>query len=370
MKPPLLLRPLSESEQLALNLGLRSPDAFILRRCQILLASAAGNKPAQIARVIGCAPQTVRNAIHNFAQRGLAALKPQSSRPKTVQRIFDEVKLSQLKTLLHTSPRNLGKKRSTWTLGLLVTVCFERGVTAQKVSVETLRQAFQTMGVSWKRAKNWITSPDPQYQLKKSQRQRLIKLTQAHADWVLGFLDEVWWSRLAQPHLHSWTEDEFLRLLQKSIDKNDPDKKALSSYGLWCPELQKMFLRFVEERPVSEITCKFLEWCCQQLKSNGTKVLALVWDNASWHVSRQVRAWIREHNQTVKSSGGVRILVCHLPVKSPWLNPIEPKWVHGKRAIVEPERVLSAAEVRKRVCDYFNCQQLPLLQRSVKQEKS
>ena len=65
MKPPLLLPPLSESEQLALNLGLRSPDAFILRRCQILLASAAGNKPAQIARVIGCAPQTVRNAIHH-----------------------------------------------------------------------------------------------------------------------------------------------------------------------------------------------------------------------------------------------------------------------------------------------------------------
>ncbi len=155
-----------------------------------------------------------------------------------------QVKLSQLKTLLHTSPRNLGKKRSTWTLGLLVTVCFERGVTAQKVSVETLRQAFQTMGVSWKRAKNWITSPDPQYQLKKSQRQRFIKLTQAHDDWVLGFLDEVWWSRLAQPHLHNSTEDDFLRLLQKSIDKNDPDKKALSSYGLWCPELEKMFLRF------------------------------------------------------------------------------------------------------------------------------
>ncbi len=76
-----------------------------------------------------------------------------------------------------------------------------------------------------------------------------------------------------------------------------------------------------------------------------------------------VRAWIRQHNQTVKTSGGVRILVCHLPVKSPWLNPIEPKWVHGKRAIVEPERVLTAAEVRERVCDYFNCQQLPLLQR-------
>ena len=148
MKPPLLLRPLSESEQLALNLGLRSRDAFILRRCQILLASSAGHKPAQIARVIGCATQTVRNAIHDFEQRGLAALTLRSSRPKTILPIFDEIKRSQLKTLLHTNPRNLGKKRSTWTLELLVSVCFELGVTKQKVSVETMRQAFKTMGVS------------------------------------------------------------------------------------------------------------------------------------------------------------------------------------------------------------------------------
>ena len=51
----------------------------------------------------------------------------------------------------------------------------------------------------------------------------------------------------------------------------------------------------------------------------------------------------------------MRILACHLPVKSPWLNPIEPQWVHGKRAIVEPARLLSAQEVADRVCAYFDC---------------
>ncbi len=77
---------------------------------------------------------------------------------------------------------------------------------------------------------------------------------------------------------------------------------------------------------------------------------ALIWDNASWHVSKAVRAWIRTHNRAVKRRGqGVRILACYLPVKSPWLNPIEPKWVHSKRAIVEPTRLLSAQEVADRV---------------------
>ncbi len=49
-------------------------------------------------------------------------------------------------------------------------------------------------------------------------------------------------------------------------------------------------------------------------------------------------------------SPGVRLLICRLPVKSPWLNPIEFKWVHGKRAVVEPARLLSAHEVAERVC--------------------
>jgi hypothetical protein len=56
-------------------------------------------------------------------------------------------------------------------------------------------------------------------------------------------------------------------------------------------------------------------------------------------------------------------VVCQLPTKSPWLNPIEPHWAHGKRAIVEPYRVLSKQEVMERVCDYYGCELIePLAQ--------
>ena len=53
---------------------------------------------------------------------------------------------------------------------------------------------------------------------------------------------------------------------------------------------------------------------------------------------------------------GVRFVVCHLPRKSPWLNPIEPKWVHGKRAVAEPDHLLSAAELESRVYAYDGCE--------------
>lgn len=78
----------------------------------------------------------------------------------------------------------------------------------------------------------------------------------------------------------------------------------------------------------------------------GKRVFILVWDNARWHSSRTVQDWIRQHNREVNQTRqGVRIFVCPLPTKSPWLNPIEPKWVHGKRRIVEPERVLLPLEL-------------------------
>ena len=108
-----------------------------------------------------------------------------------------------------------------------------------------------------------------------------------------------------------------------------------------------------------------MAWVYERLRAEGKKALLLVWDNAAWHVSKRVRAWIRSHNREARAAGGVRIVACFLPVKSPWLNPIEPKWAHGKKAIVEPERLLAAAEVRTRVCDYYGCEHLePLTQLS------
>lgn len=200
--------------------------------------------------------------------------------------------------------------------------------------------------------------------MKKKRRDRLMRLVAQQADWVLGFVDESWWSRVAQPALHSWTAEKPLRLIEQDLPKGDPDPKALACYGLLRTDANEVWLRFVDGRPVSYVTTAFLAWVCERLAREHKRVLALVWDNASWHISREVRTWMRQHNQRAKREGGVRILTCRLPVKSPWLNPIEPRWVHGKRAIVEPARLLTATEVIARVCDYFEAEHLePLTQK-------
>jgi transposase len=168
MKPAIYIRATSPQENSALEGGLRSREAFTLRRCQILLASAKRLTPRQIARQLNCADQTVRNAIKAFNEKGLVALTAGSSRPKTVQPLLSEADLQALKAILHQSPRTFGKNTSLWTLNLVAQVCFEQGLTSHQVSDETIRQALKRLKVGWKRAKHWITSPDPDYLLKKS----------------------------------------------------------------------------------------------------------------------------------------------------------------------------------------------------------
>jgi transposase len=167
MKRPIFVRPLSDAERQQLEAGLRSFHAFVLRRCQILLASARGEQAPQIARYLGCDDQTVRNAIHAFNQQGLDCLTKGSSRPHTIHAAFPGEQAEQLRGLLHQSPRAFGQPTSLWTLELAAEVSFQQGLTPQRVSGETIRATLERLGVRWQRAKAWITSPDPAYTRKK-----------------------------------------------------------------------------------------------------------------------------------------------------------------------------------------------------------
>ena len=168
MRPPIFVRPLTDAERRHLEAGLRSSEAFTLRRSQIVLASARGERPARIARQLGCGDQTVRNALHAFNARGPAALQPGSRRAKRIHRAFDAERAERLRELLHRSPRDFGKPTGRWTLELAAAVSREQGLAPERVSDETIRMTLKRLKIGWKRAKQWIASPDPEYARKKA----------------------------------------------------------------------------------------------------------------------------------------------------------------------------------------------------------
>jgi len=166
-KAPIYVRTLTKEERIALTAGLRSRDGFVLRRCQIVLASASGKRASQLASELGCNTDTALNAINAFNKAGLGALTPGSSVPHRIGVAFDAVATERLRAMLHQSPRTFGKETSLWSLELAAAVSFEQGLTPGRVSREAVRSALQRLGVRWKRAKQWITSPDPAYARKK-----------------------------------------------------------------------------------------------------------------------------------------------------------------------------------------------------------
>ena len=168
MHPPIFVRELGDAERAQLKASPRAPSAFAVRRAQIVLLSAAGRRPSEIAPGLCCAVQTVRNAVRAFNAAGLAALTAGSSRPRSAAPVLDGTKLERLRTIVHRSPRAFGQARGTWTLAPLARVAHEQGLSATVLSAETIRQALLRLGMNRRRAEHRLTSPDPAYAHKKT----------------------------------------------------------------------------------------------------------------------------------------------------------------------------------------------------------
>jgi transposase len=186
----------------------------------------------------------------------------------------------------------------------------------------------------------------------KKRRAALIAWAERRRDEVLLLWeDECWFSRFAQPHLKAWGH---MRLEQRMVLPRTPDK-ALSYYGVKRQDTGQVYLYPCWQRPNSDETIQFLHWITLAATTLHKQVVIIVWDNASWHVGRKVKRWIRSYNHTTKGSGKARLLVWALPKRSPWLNPIEPHWMHAKKRVCEPSlQDLSKHQLQRRVFHALN----------------
>ena len=168
MTPTMLVRELTADERDALRCGLKSADGFTVRRSQVLLASAAGSGPAAIGSTVGLSAQAVRNAIRAFHADGLACLDRKPPVAKAPALVWDRRHDGGLKNLLHRRPREFGRPASLWTLASAADVCHANGWTTRRLTAEGMRGVLARLGIGWKRAKHWITCPDPEYAKQKS----------------------------------------------------------------------------------------------------------------------------------------------------------------------------------------------------------
>jgi transposase len=145
-------------------------DARLRTRAQmILLAAERRMTAAQIAEIVRASEETVRRWLKRYLAEGVEGLRdvPHPGAPRKVTEEYRKL----LVEAVRRRPRSLGLPFSLWTLRRLADYMAER--TGIRVEYETVRVHLKEAGIVLSRPQHTITSPDPEYALKKTRTAKL-----------------------------------------------------------------------------------------------------------------------------------------------------------------------------------------------------
>lgn len=312
------VRPITAEESAVLDRWQRSDDVICYRRARILRLSRARWKCPAIAEALALHAETVRDVIKAFNEGGIPAIIPEPRSGGRPPGYTPEV--AQVAEELVRQEPPVEEGRATWTLQALAANLAAVFDGLDKVSHEAVRRLLIRRDIVYRKAKNWLTSPDPRYRLRQKRRNRLLAMARAVPDGAAVWLDQSWFVRWPY-RFRAWAAKAApLRVAQRWSEEVD----TTALYAALDDESQEPFLRWAEGQPNSQETVQFLEALMAHYASRGLRFVVLFWDKAPWHTSKCTRAWIRAYNQQAKREKRTRLIVCSLPTRSPWLMPLEP----------------------------------------------
>ena len=230
----------------------------------------------------------------------------------------------------------------------------ERVESLPAISHEGVRRLLRRCRIEWRRAKAWLTSPDPLYAVRKARRDRLLAWARAAPNGAAVWLDQSWFVRWPYRYWSWAAVDDPPRVAQRWSE--DVDRVAL--YAALDDETQEPFLRWAAGQPNSEVTVSFLEELMAYWQARGKRFIVLFWDKAAWHTSGRTRQWIRAYNRQAKADGLTRLIVCTLPTRSPWLMPLEPIFGHTKHQVLGDRQFENIIALQHAVVSAFH-QRIP-----------
>lgn len=167
---PITLFPLSADAVVELDhLYRTTKDVRVRTRVQmVLLSGEKGTKANEIAEIVRTDEQTVRRWLKRYLAEGINGLydAPRSGAPSKVTPGYKE----QLITSVRQRPRSLGQPYSMWTLQRLADYMAEQ--TGIRVTAESIRQHLKDADIVLSRPQHKVSSPDPEYEVKKRRLKR------------------------------------------------------------------------------------------------------------------------------------------------------------------------------------------------------
>lgn len=161
---------------------------------------------------------------------------------------------------------------------------------------------------------------------KKGRLKRWVSKALADPTCGLEYMDETWFvwvppTWILNPVSGSgWAERQQPPRNGSSCKKG---QTTTSAYLFLDAKEQRVWVDYAAHTNSVETLTRLMARVTHHQRLGHTR-LVVVWDQASWHVSRTVRQTIREHNLGVnRARTGVKIVPVVFPVHAFWLNPVE-----------------------------------------------
>jgi len=272
-----------------------------VRRAMIIMASASGTPVAAIARLVAADEDTVRDVVHAFNQRGLAALDPQwaGGRP----RLISDEDIDFIVTAASTRPEKLGLPFTHWSLRKLVAYLASNASRVVRVGRERLRQILHSRQISFQRTRTWKESADPD---KDAKLNRIEEVTSKFPDRCFAF-DQFGPLSIRPAHGSAWARRKRPARLPATYHRTHGIRYFHGCYSLADDQLWGITRR----RKGGDYTLAALK-TIRQARPDGAPIYVIL-DNLSANKTPAIRAWATRN----------KVRLCFTPTYASWANPIE-----------------------------------------------
>src|SRR5450631_839027 len=269
-----------------------------MRRAMIIMASASGTPVPAIARLVAADEDTVRDVIHAFNQKGLAALDPQwaGGRP----RLISDADIEVIVTTAMTRPEKLGQPFTHWSVRKLAAHLAARGI---MVSRERLRQILHERRISFQRTRTWKESRDPD---KDAKLDRIEEVTSAFPDRRFAF-DQFGPLSIRPCHGVAWARRSKPARLPATYHRTHGIRYFHGCYSLGDDQLWGVTRR----RKGGDHSLAALQ-SIRAARPGGYRLFVIM-DNLSANKTPAVRGWAER----------AHVELCFTPTSASWANPVE-----------------------------------------------
>jgi transposase len=332
MAEPVRARRLSDQEGQRLQQIVRrgKHGSVRVRRAMIIMAPASGTLVPAIARLVAADEDTVRDVIHLFNQKGLAALAPQwaGGRP----RLISDEAVEVIVTAARTRPEKLGQPFTRWSLRKLAAYLADRDRPVA-IGRERLRQILHARGISFQRTRTWKESRDPDRDAKLD---RIEYVTSHYPDRCFAF-DQFGPLSIRPCHGACRARRKKPVRLRATYHRTHGIRYFHGCYGIGDDQLWGV----VREHKGAGQTLAALK-SIRATRPGGYRLFVIM-DNLSANKTPAIRRWAKREN----------VELCFTPTSASWANPIEAQFGPLRTFVMTSSDYPNHIALPRRLQDYL-----------------